>query len=46
MAYSLMFSFPSNTEPAAFRLATTVASSLGTRSLRMAEPPVVRMPLV
>ena len=46
MANSLMFSLPRSTAPASFRLLMTVASSSGTKSFRMVEPPVVRIPLV
>src|SRR5919106_3374486 len=46
LAYSLMFSLPSNTAPAFFKLAITVASSWGIKSLWMVEPLVVRIPRV
>ena len=46
MANSLMLSLPNNTAPASLSFAITVASSPGTFSLRMLEPPVVRMPAV
>src|ERR687895_2229659 len=45
-ANSLMFSFPSSTAPAFFRLTTTVASSSGINSARTLEASVVRIPLV
>src|SRR3989442_761448 len=41
-----MLSLPSTIAPAIRRRATTVASSLGTKSARIFEPPVVRTPAV
>ena len=46
MANSDMLVLPRRIAPALFRLAMAVASSVGTKSARMREPPVVRIPLV
>ena len=45
-ANSLRLVLPSSTAPEFFSLATTVASSSGTKSAVMRAPPVVRMPLL
>ena len=45
-ANSLRLVLPSSMAPASLSLATTVASSSGTKSAVMRAPPVVRMPLV